>query len=992
MDCGDQMVEDKRRKGSGRVQDIRNRLIDLDSSPETPAPEAPRAPNVHQPIGATPPPQAQQSGRFTLRALQGGGSMGQVFEAYDVVLKRRIALKLLTADSPSFVQRFLAEARAQAKVDHPNICRIYEVGIWMGRPYIAMQYVDGITLSRATGEMPLEQKVQVIGRVAEAIHEAHKQGLIHRDLKPGNVMVEKSEEGEWKPYVMDFGLARDAGARGTAMNGFVVGTPSYMAPEQARGQEQMLDRRTDVYALGATMYELLCGRPPFAGQTGPDTLKQVIHEEPLPLTSVCPGVPADLDSIVMKCMEKEPARRYQSARAVAEDLRRFLEGEPILARRANLPYRFSKFAEKHKVAIGLASIAAAGFLVLGAFYAREHWQAGERARLAQAFAEEIRATEAWMRHEHLAPLHDTIPGRALVRAKMADIRSRMARSGKLGYGPGNYALGRAFLSLGETADAERALRTAWENGYREPEVRYALGLVLAQRYREETADAEHETNREIREARRRRADEAYRKQAIEYIRSGNHAAETPEYGEAVIAYLTDDYATALRKASQASAGVIWLYEADLLQADVYATMMREARDRGDYRKAWELYEQARTAYQQAIRKGESDERTYFGLCGLGETLMVMMVYQTGEDPTRTYQEALNACRQGLEANREGTAGYQGIGALQNRWAEYLRDNGLDPGPALDEAIDWMTRGIRNHPDGRLYQTLGHSFGLKAWYELITGTDPTPSVLSGVRNFTQGLALNPRSSTACNGIGAVYWIQARYELENGIDPRPTVRLAVKNYEKAVKIDPEYAFPYSNMGNVIALQASYELIRGMDPRKSVATAVTNLERAITINPNYAYAFNNLGAVYVTRAAYELQRGLDAEPSVDKSLESLGRALSINPRFAEAYLHRAHLYCTLAGRELEDGREPASAAKAIEDLRRAVDINPNYAEAYSEMAAAYLMQAEYAQRRKGGATAHARAAVKCLERALAVNPNRADARSRMARARELARATSR
>ena len=188
--------------------------------------------------------------RYQCVRFLGEGGMGRVFLARDPRLNRSVALKFVRGDDPGLTQRFLAEARAQARVNHERVCKVYEVGEVQGRVYIAMQFIEGRTLGALAPELSVEQKALLLREASEGVHEAHRVGLIHRDLKPSNIMVERAEDGTLRPYVMDFGLARDW-TEGATLTGAVMGTPQYMSPEQARGEVSRLDRRTDVYSLGA---------------------------------------------------------------------------------------------------------------------------------------------------------------------------------------------------------------------------------------------------------------------------------------------------------------------------------------------------------------------------------------------------------------------------------------------------------------------------------------------------------------------------------------------------------------------------------------------------------------------------------------------------------------------------------------------------------------------------------------------------------------------
>src|SRR4030042_1569391 len=198
--------------------------------------------------------------RYEFIEFIGEGGMGSVYKARDPRLNRIVALKFLRGDDSRLVHRFMQEAIAQARVEHENVCKIFEVGDVRGNLYIAMQFIDGIPLKKACSLLTLAKKVQVMIQVAEGMQAAHRSGLIHRDIKPDNIMLEQTPEEKWHPYIMDFGLAREQSTPGITVSGMIMGTPAYMSPEQARGEVRTLDSRTDIFSYGATMYELLCGQ------------------------------------------------------------------------------------------------------------------------------------------------------------------------------------------------------------------------------------------------------------------------------------------------------------------------------------------------------------------------------------------------------------------------------------------------------------------------------------------------------------------------------------------------------------------------------------------------------------------------------------------------------------------------------------------------------------------------------------------------------------
>ena len=320
--------------------------------------------------GGEPPPDGGE--RYAIGPLLGRGGMARVYRAIDRQLDRPVALKFLDRGDPALLERFQREARTQAKIRHDHVLEVYETGELSGRPYIAMRFVDGPTLGQLGG-LPLEQKLRLFADIAEGLHAAHRAGLLHRDVKPSNILVESREEGETealKPYVADFGIASQLDPEAT-LSGVLAGTPLYMAPERIRG-EASIDRRSDVYSLGVTMYRLLTGEVPFTDASPVLFLKEVLETPPRPPRELVPGLPPDVEAIVLKCLAKDPAQRYASARAVAEDLRRFLNGEVVEAHAASLAHRLSKLALRHRrllpaaaVALGLLLVALAVAAVSG---------------------------------------------------------------------------------------------------------------------------------------------------------------------------------------------------------------------------------------------------------------------------------------------------------------------------------------------------------------------------------------------------------------------------------------------------------------------------------------------------------------------------------------------------------------------------------------------------------------------------------------------------
>ena len=326
------------------------------------------------------------------------GGMGVVFEARQVSLNRKVALKMILAGqlaNDTDVKRFYTEAEAAANLDHPGIVPIFEVGQHEDQHYFSMGFVEGQTLSQRLTEGPLpgREAAALMVRVAEAIEYAHQRGVIHRDLKPANILLDQNGN----PRVTDFGLAkRIEGDSGLTGSGQIMGTPSYMPPEQAGGQRGEVGPAADVYALGATLYALVTGRPPFQASTAMDTVLMVIGDEPVPPRRLNASIPLDLETICLKCLEKEAGKRYASAAALGADLRRFLNDEPISARPVSAVERTWRWCRRRPVIAGLGATVASLVLfvaIAGPLVALSQSRLRYQAEIARA-AENSRRLEA----------------------------------------------------------------------------------------------------------------------------------------------------------------------------------------------------------------------------------------------------------------------------------------------------------------------------------------------------------------------------------------------------------------------------------------------------------------------------------------------------------------------------------------------------------------------------------------------------------------------
>jgi serine/threonine protein kinase/tetratricopeptide (TPR) repeat protein len=404
------------------------RMQILDAQLESLFPK-PAGQNDNTPATASSEPEMPRIADHEIQGVLGRGGMGIVYQARHLTLNRVVAVKMLLAGPAAHVverERFLREAEAVARLRHPNIVQVHGAGDHAGRPYFTMEYMDGGSLAQHLEGKPqsAREAATLAATLADAVQAAHQNGIVHRDLKPANILL----TAEGVPKIADFGLARHLdGGPALTMTGSRMGTPSYMAPEQALGKASEIGPAADIYALGAIIYEMLTGRPPFRGETAIETERQVIADDPVPPTRLNPNVPRDLETICLKCLNKSPQRRYANAGELAEDLRHFLHGEPILARPTGIPERIAKWVRRHPAH---STLLAASLLLLSALVGGGSWlaiQQAHRRDAVEADLKELRDSQKIARWEEAHSALERAEAR-LEGGGPLDLRERLAQA------------------------------------------------------------------------------------------------------------------------------------------------------------------------------------------------------------------------------------------------------------------------------------------------------------------------------------------------------------------------------------------------------------------------------------------------------------------------------------------------------------------------------------------------------------------------------------
>ena len=718
-----------------------------------------------------------------LGPLLGQGGMGEVREAWDVVLCRTVALKVLRKMDPGSLIRFMHEARLQSRLVHPNICQIFDVDSSESAPRIAMQLVRGPTLADACGGLGVEEIVRLLAQVAEGVQAAHQLMLIHRDLKPSNILLDPNPEGGWTPYVCDFGLAMELGGPTLTAPLWVNGTPAYMAPEQVRGERGRIGPPTDVFALGGTLHFALHGRPPQGADAG---------SGPCPPPEQRRTVPRDLDCIVRKCTDPDPGLRYPTAAALAGDLWRFLRGEPVQARPAG-------FLERHwrhwrwfwKPAMAAALVAAA----FGAALALEQRQlaaAGRRrGEWDRFFVLEAAAMDRDLSMERMLAPHDMRPAYLRLRTRLLDLGARLRTLGPYAQGSGHYALGRGRFLLGDWPGAQQELARASVSGFQGPEVAGLLARTLA----------------------------AARVETL--LRQGQRpGTATDEYGEALVAFLRKDFAKSAERARDAGADQPWSRGPAVLAALSLTELGRQGLEAGDALLAEARFEEAMDLARDRLEQSPSDEALHHAYLLAALSLAALRLdRQQLSGPFLESLQLFNDRALGLNpANPDLQDDRLQLGILK---ARRMEDLGMDPEPELDSALRFMTAWARPPLSAPLRADRMLIHWLRAAWAFRQGVDPEPALAEALRDPGHTPFLDR------DYLGEILNFKAQVEAAQGQDPRPTLDRAMACMDPLL----DAGAPRSLLDTAAQswlIRSRWEAAHGLDPHPSRQRSQTLSER--------------------------------------------------------------------------------------------------------------------------------------------------------------------
>jgi len=805
-----------------------------------------------------------------LGPLLGHGAMGDVYEAWDIVLARPVALKILQHLEPAAMIRFMHEAQLHARLDSPNICRIYDVDATNGTPRIAMQLIRGPTLEEAAADLRLEEVVAILAQVADAVHGAHQLNLIHRDIKPSNILLHWNEHRGWMPYICDFGLAMALDGPSVTQPLAMTGTPAYMAPEQVRGDRSLVGPPTDVYGIGSTLYFALVGRPPCVSTATAEMLK-VKRERRFPTPrSLEPDIPPALEAILFRCLEPSPQDRYPTAADLGAELRGVLAGltgQPVPGQ--GLRGRIHAWVRGRRPALAMlaAAVCLTGTLpTLGSYLKRQRNREDE---VVQTIALQASSLEQSIRNERMLAVHDLRPADARTRERMAALQAKASALGPGAQGPVSFAVGRAHFLLRDLPLAKADLEKAWSAGFRTPDTAFLLAQVHAREYRALIQEAAFMGQAPPPQAARALA------QAGEFLQQGRMQTGHPrEYTEAVEAELRGDLPLAVEKARKALEANPWHLESAALGSRVLSAMAKERQDSGDANGAEARYQEALDLARTALERGQSDPRLHHAACAA----------------------ALGLATVAMENGDLAPRGLEGLERQADLALQLDSEN-------QDAQSDWLqVRTLR---------------ALCLWSR---GQDPRP-VLDQALQFYWARTREPRSVDLRMDHLILYWLQAERDFAKGEDPSPSLTEALKDPGHTVTRFRDF------QGDLLNFKARLEAFRGQDPRPTVETVAARFEA-----PAQEQGNGNLCEIaakaWLIRAEWEHRHEIDPSDSLRHAQALLRLALESRPTSASA--HAMNGQCQVLEARSRPENRKMLISRANEHLRWSIRLNPSEPEA--------------------------------------------------------------
>jgi len=886
-------------------------------------------------------------GYFILDEI-GRGACGRVYRAVHEGLGKVVAIKALN-ERPglprTLIERFRREATTAGRLQHPNIAGTHDVGTAGALHYIVMDHIEGITLRRWLSDPGrlLQPKLVLLEKVARAIHHAHGRGIVHRDLKPENVLVRADGE----PVLVDFGLARPVEESGLTREGDVLGTPAYMAPEQVHGDVAAIGPRTDVFALGIVIYEAACGQLPFPGRTSAEVYDKILRDDPVPITRVRADLPREIDLMCRRCLEKDPAHRYPSAEALADDLRRVIEGEPIASTRLATVRRTLRRLRRRRVELIAGALVAALIGAIWLVYKDPVPELREKARLL------LDLTLSHRKNAEMAQMRACAEELEKVARAYSERRPRQAEP--------HYLLGRMYRAQMRFDDAFACQEKALQLKPGMDEARKERGLLAVRRHQE----------------RLERLRERWRRDEAAASGSKGCGDEAPkDLGDDDMRRLKELAVQDLRGTGRVGDALVALLDGHVERAEQVLEAARlETRDVDEvYEHLARLHRAAQRSARalEVLQEGLGKDRGYIPFLTAMAEIHVergFSAYRRGQDPSDHYSDAVESLTRARQLDPERPGILPQLAQVHLFWARHDHDSGRDPTGRYDDVIRTCEAALGGLD--RRSEVLHWRAGARvnvAVYVSSRGASPEPSLREAIVDFEQAARLEPSEPQYRAELGAARARLAAHSAE----PEADFDKAMADLNHAVAGDRTRAHFRFLRGSACSFRGVLMLHGPADPTAQLDSAISDFNEAIKLDANSVEAIVQRGHAYTMLAVHYRRTKRDAVELMERAIADFERALQMNDRRADAWLALGIGRYEQANQAWDRDDSPLSLfAEARKSLDRGIEIDGRMSELRMYRGLANASEAFYRQTLGEDARALFEAAVRDYDAAAERNP---------------------
>lgn len=897
-------------------------------------------------------------GKYIMLDRVGGGGGGEVYKAFDLALERIVALKLIAANSDVDLQRTRSEALVCAHMNHPGIPKIHEFGNDGKLNFMAMEFIDGKNLYESTLDM--QTAIKSCCDVANILDYAHKQSVIHRDVKPSNIILGRNGQ----VYLTDFGIAKMTAdsAHVATRSGELKGTPQFMSPEQASCKPSEIDRRTDIFSLGSTLYYLLTGVMPFDGRNIVDLISQINVHEPVPPHLFANSIPREISAIVTKAMEKDKRRRYQSAAEMADDIGRFLRGELVAAKPPSTMRKVVSGVIRWKYAL----IGAAALLVLAlaaGIQVLKERQTTEAAQKSATSSGEIADTEKDRNRKIIDAYLDELSGahkRALdlrrngtdyrkLRQTADDTLETYKKLEALGITDAavHHSLGKLYRLIDRRSDARKQQELALSKDDKFLPALYELGVLSYLEYRERFEKPNAGKTEDASDL---------KLQAEKYSGLASDSQSAISYAAAgIVRLLHRDYMEASASFKRVLQIEPTFDDAALFLAEIYFSDSKFAEARDVLSDAIKLDCGNITLLAKRAKFCQIE-----GLDG----------YSNGRDPSNLYTQALEDWTKVLALDDTNSLAMLWRGALHANTGLYLADHGKDPAQEFQAGLSDLSANPQNYDvrvnRGMLYNSIGQ-------FKASFGEDPTADYEKGIKDFDEAAKISPQAPDAWNWRAHVWNNWGLYVKDCGADPTEKYSNAIRDNSKAISLDSKSYCAWSSRGVARMNFAVYLDQIGKDSTDQYAESVKDLTRSIELKSDNYEAWLNRGITNVNWGIRQFMDGNDSSKLMAAAKSDYDRALQLNPASFECWSCRASWWMNIAREHAETGADPESDyVNAEKDFSKALELNPNSGDALQSCGRMWLNWGDYKMNNGKVASFELENSRKCFERYTQVCPN--------------------